>query len=190
MSDNDRYAMLIGVSTYDSDAYHDLPPVRADLHYMRAVLENTEIGMFNDCAMVAEPTRAGMLHAIESFLEERQQSETALLYFSGHGEFCEADNQLYFLTRDTNPDDLPGTAVPAEFLERMLQSCRASAKVVLLPPGQDPARYLRLTHARGDLLTGLPSGGYGAKACAVGRTVRVPAWRILAGEDLLAPLFG
>ncbi|MFD5067954.1 AAA domain-containing protein [Streptomyces sp. NPDC058369] len=132
MSDNDRYAMLIGVSTYDSNRYHDLPPVRADLHYMQAVLESTEIGMYNECAMVAEPTRAEMLHAIEEFLEERQASETALLYFSGHGEFCEADGQLYFLTRDADPDDLPGTAVPAEFLERMLQSCRASSKVVLL----------------------------------------------------------
>ncbi|MET9657135.1 AAA domain-containing protein [Streptomyces sp. NPDC006510] len=132
MSQNDRYAMLIGVSTYDSDRYHDLPPVRADLHYMQAVLESTEIGMFNDCAMVPEPTRAEMLHAIEEYLEARQPSETALLYFSGHGEFCEADGQLYFLTRDADPDDLPGTAVPAEFLERMLQSCRASSKVVLL----------------------------------------------------------
>ncbi|MEV7593035.1 AAA domain-containing protein [Streptomyces sp. NPDC089922] len=132
MSDNDRYAMLIGVSTYDSDRYHDLPPVRADLHYMRAVLESTEIGMYNDCAMVAEPTRAEMLYAVEQFLEERQSSETALLYFSGHGQFCEADGQLYFLTRDADPDDLPGTAVPAEFLERMLQSCRASSKLVLL----------------------------------------------------------
>ncbi|MFJ3913067.1 caspase, EACC1-associated type [Streptomyces vinaceus] len=132
MSDNDRYAMLIGVSTYDSDHYHDLPPVRADLHYMRAVLESTEIGMYNDCAMVAEPTRAEMLYAVEQFLEERQSSETALLYFSGHGQFCEADGQLYFLTRDADPDDLPGTAVPAEFLERMLQSCRASSKLVLL----------------------------------------------------------
>ncbi|CBG73582.1 MULTISPECIES: caspase, EACC1-associated type [Streptomyces] len=132
MTDNDRFAMLVGVSTYDSDAYRDLPPVRADLHYMRAVLENTEIGMYNDCAMVAEPTRAEMLHAVETYLNARQPSETALLYFSGHGEFCENDNQLYFLTRDTDPDDLPGTAVPAEFLERMLQSCRAASKLVLL----------------------------------------------------------
>ncbi|MFD9219621.1 AAA domain-containing protein [Streptomyces sp. NPDC060064] len=132
MSQNDRYAMLIGVSTYASDRYPDLPPVRADLHYMQAVLQSTEIGMYNECAMVPEPTRAEMLHAIEEFLEARQSSETALLYFSGHGEFCEADGQLYFLTRDADPDDLPGTAVPAEFLERMLQSCRASSKVVLL----------------------------------------------------------
>ncbi|MFB6815249.1 AAA domain-containing protein [Streptomyces sp. NPDC056347] len=132
MSDNDRYAMLIGVSAYASDRYHDLPPVRADLHYMQAVLENTEIGMYNECAIVAEPTRSEMLHAIEQFLEERQPSETALLYFSGHGQFCETDGQLYFLTRDTDPDDLPGTAVPAEFLERTLQSCRAASKLVLL----------------------------------------------------------
>lgn len=132
MTDNDRYAILIGVSTYDSDRYHDLPPVRADLHYMQAVLQKTEIGMYNDCEMVPEPTRAEMLHAIEAFLEQRQPTETALLYFSGHGEFCEEDNQLYFLPRDADPDDLPGTAVPAEFLERMLQSCRASSKVVLL----------------------------------------------------------
>jgi len=132
VSQNDRYAMLIGVSTYESDRYPDLPPVRADLHYMQAVLQSLEIGMYNECAMVPEPTRAEMLHAIEEFLEARQSSETALLYFSGHGEFCEADGQLYFLTRDADPDDLPGTAVPAEFLERMLQSCRAASKVVLL----------------------------------------------------------
>ncbi|MFD0899337.1 caspase, EACC1-associated type [Actinomadura sediminis] len=124
--------MLIGVSAYDSEKYPDLPAVRADLHYMQAVLENTQIGMYNDCEVVAEPTRLEMLHAVETYLEERRQSETALLYFSGHGEFCEQDNQLYFLTRDTDPDDLPGTAVPAQFLERMLQSCRAASKLVLL----------------------------------------------------------
>jgi hypothetical protein len=129
---NDRYAMLIGVSTYDSAGYHDLPAVRADLHYMQAVLESTEIGQYNDCDVVAEPTRAEMLHAIESFLEERQPSESALLYFSGHGEFCEDDNQLYFLTRDSDHADLPRTAVSAEFLQRLLESCRAASKIVLL----------------------------------------------------------
>ncbi|MEV8030836.1 AAA domain-containing protein [Streptomyces sp. NPDC086182] len=132
MTDNDRHALLVGVSTYGSETYADLPAVRADLHYMRAVLENTEIGMYNECAVAAEPTRAEMLHAVETFLEARQPSETALLYFSGHGEYCEQDGQLYFLTRDTDPADLPGTAVPAEFLERMLQSCRAASKLVLL----------------------------------------------------------
>lgn len=65
---------------------------------------------------------------------------------------------------------------------------------VLIDPGpvhgQDQARHLRLMHARGDLLTGLPSGGTGAKFEPVERTVRVPTWRILAVPALLDPLFG
>ncbi|MFG2667293.1 hypothetical protein ACGFY6_24000 [Streptomyces sp. NPDC048387] len=64
---------------------------------------------------------------------------------------------------------------------------------VLIDPGpqhgQDPARHLRLHHARGDLLTGLPSGGAGAKAGPVTRTIRIPAWRILAGDSALESLF-
>ncbi|MDP5315422.1 hypothetical protein [Streptomyces poriferorum] len=64
---------------------------------------------------------------------------------------------------------------------------------VLIDPGplhdQDRARHLRLTHARADLLTGLPSGGSGAKAGPVAGTVRFPAWRILAGEAVLEPRF-
>ncbi|MEV5846170.1 AAA domain-containing protein [Streptomyces sp. NPDC051985] len=55
--------------------------------------------------------------------------------------------------------------------------------------GADPARHLRLIHARGDLLTGLSSGGRRAKPCPVNRTVRVPAWRIITGGTALAPLF-
>lgn len=54
---------------------------------------------------------------------------------------------------------------------------------------RDPARHLRLMHQRSDLLVGLPSGGRGAKAGTVQRVIRVPAWRILAGPDELAPLF-
>ncbi|WP_282082273.1 caspase family protein [Streptomyces tendae] len=76
------------------------------------MLENTEIGMYNECGVAAEPTRAEMLHAVETFLEARQPSETALLYFSGHGECCEHDGQLYFLTRDTDPGGVPGADAP------------------------------------------------------------------------------
>ncbi|MEV7402671.1 hypothetical protein AB0N93_20060 [Streptomyces sp. NPDC091267] len=64
---------------------------------------------------------------------------------------------------------------------------------VLIDPGsgsdQHPGRQLRLTHACGEPLAGLPSGGAGAKARPVTRTIRVPAWRILVGESVLEPLF-
>jgi hypothetical protein len=56
-------------------------------------------------------------------------------------------------------------------------------------PDRDPARHLRLVRDRSGLLVGLPSGGRGAKAGPVEHVVRIPAWRILAGPDALAPLF-
>ncbi|MBF9071542.1 caspase, EACC1-associated type [Streptacidiphilus fuscans] len=129
---NDRYALLVGVSQYTHPHVRDLPAVRADLHYMKEVLERLDIGMFNPCTTVAEPTRAEMMCAVEDYLADRQQSETALLYFSGHGQFDQDDGQLYFLTRDADPQDLPHTAVSAEFLHRQLQECRAASKLVLL----------------------------------------------------------
>jgi hypothetical protein len=56
-------------------------------------------------------------------------------------------------------------------------------------PSRDPARHLRLMHQRAGVLIGLPSGGRGAKAGGVERVLRIPAWRILAGPNALAPLF-
>ncbi|MEV6974522.1 AAA domain-containing protein [Kitasatospora sp. NPDC093806] len=132
MQDNDRHALLIGVSGYDSPQYQDLAAVRADLHYMQAVLERTDIGMFNPCTIAAEPTAAQLKRVVEDFLAERTGADTALLYFSGHGQYSVDDGQLYFITRDSDPEDLPNTAVAAEFLHEQLQECRASAKVVLL----------------------------------------------------------
>ncbi len=89
--------------------------------------------------------------------------------------------------------DLERAAVVGGHTVDLLFTVDGANTAVLIDPGpehdRDPARHLRLTHARGDLLTGLPSGGAGAKAVPVTRTVRVPAWRILVGGSALEPLF-
>ncbi|WP_055419717.1 hypothetical protein [Streptomyces pactum] len=88
--------------------------------------------------------------------------------------------------------DLERTVLVGGHLVDLLFTDAGENTAVLNDPGPrpstDPARYLRLLHARGDLLTDLPSGGHGAKPCPVSRTVWVPAWRILSGEHALAPL--
>ncbi|MGY3684111.1 hypothetical protein ACVWXU_007734 [Streptomyces sp. TE33382] len=99
--------------------------------------------------------------------------------------------QEYLGTRGIT--DLERAAVVGGHTVDLLFTVDGANTAVLIDPGprpdQDPARHLRLTHARGDLLTGLPSGGAGAKSGAVDRTVRVPAWRILAGGAALEALF-
>jgi hypothetical protein len=89
--------------------------------------------------------------------------------------------------------DLERDAVVGGHTVDLLFTADGANTVVLVDPGpehgRDAARHLRLTNARGDLLTGLPSGGRGAKPGPVAHTVRVPAWRIVAGEAVLDPLF-
>ncbi|MGA4541603.1 DEAD/DEAH box helicase [Uniformispora flossi] len=55
-------------------------------------------------------------------------------------------------------------------------------------PGRDPARHLRLSQERARLLVGLPFEGR-AGAEGVVDVIRVPAWRALAGDEALMPLF-
>ncbi|MCX5387466.1 hypothetical protein [Streptomyces sp. NBC_00083] len=98
--------------------------------------------------------------------------------------------QEYLATRGIT--DLERAAVVGGHPVDLLFTVEGENTAVLIdtgpPPGQDPARHLRLTQARADLLPGLPSGGRGAKPATVARTVRVPAWRVAAGAPWLEPL--
>ncbi|MGW0913755.1 AAA domain-containing protein [Streptomyces sp. NPDC002784] len=105
---------------------------------------------------------------------------------------CLADRLQRYLTGRGITDLERAVLVGGHPVDLLFTDAGDNTAVLIDPgpePGADPARHLRLLHARGDLLTGLPSGGHGAKTCPVSRTVRVPAWRILSGETALAPLF-
>jgi RecA/RadA recombinase len=130
--DSGRHALVVGNAFYDHDDLADLDAVRADLHYMEQVLLRRDIGMFASCTVVAEATNAELTRAIETFSGERRVGETALVYFSGHGQYSLEEEELFFIARDSDPADLSRTAVPAGFLNRQIQDCRATAKVLLL----------------------------------------------------------
>lgn len=128
----DRAALLIGTSTYDHDAYEELPSALAGIRKMQHVLERPDVGMMDTCAVIGDATKAQMMRGIEAFLEQRGADDTLLVYVSGYAAVSERDGRLYLLTKDSDPSDLAHTAVPAEFLCGQLQECRATSKVVLL----------------------------------------------------------
>ncbi|MFF2729066.1 hypothetical protein ACFVS9_14330 [Streptomyces sp. NPDC058008] len=105
----------------------------------------------------------------------------------------ELTDRLQDYLRRRGVTDLERDAVVGGHAVDLLFAVDGANTAVLIDTGPehelDPARHLRLTHACGDLLPGLPSGEAGAKSGPVTRTVRVPAWRILAGESTLEPLF-
>ncbi|MFE9562870.1 DEAD/DEAH box helicase [Streptomyces sp. NPDC006487] len=119
--------------------------------------------------------------------------DTAFRAEAGSGFRQELSDRLQEYLGARGITDLERAAVVSGHTADLLFTADGANTAVLIDPGpqpdQDPARHLRLHHARGDLLTGLPSGGAGAKAGPVTRTIRVPAWRILAGDAVLDPLF-
>jgi len=104
-----RKALLIGVSNYelsrkqvegyDLKGFEDLPSVKSDLNNLERVLGNPDMGAFQ-VERLDEPTRTKMLTSISKFLDNCDNDDLALIYFSGHGVKTQ-ENELYFATVDT-----------------------------------------------------------------------------------------
>lgn len=137
----DRAALLIGTAAYDHDGYPELPAADAGLRQMKRVLERPDVGMMDTCLVVGDATRVELMRGIETFLDERELNDTVLVYLTGYASVSRRDGRLFFIARDTDPDDLEGTAVSADFVRQCLEECHAASKVVLIDhcaggPGQ------------------------------------------------------
>ncbi len=124
-----RHALLIG--TRDYQGFDSLPAVDADLHYLHQVLEDPEIGGF-EVAVEHNHTADRLRMVIGDFLDARKPEDLVLLYLSGHGAWSADAGQLYFAGCDTFLDRLPETGVDAEYVNNVLEECRAHGKVLLL----------------------------------------------------------
>ncbi|MGH8909201.1 MAG: caspase, EACC1-associated type [Egibacteraceae bacterium] len=126
-----RYALLIGTREYQGPGFGALPAVEADLHYLHQVLEDLDIGKF-EVTIEPDPSADRMRTAIGGFLDTRKPEDLVLLYLSGHGAWSPDAGQLYFVGSDTSRDGLSSTGVPAEYVNNVLEECRARQKVLLL----------------------------------------------------------
>ncbi|WP_280356640.1 AAA domain-containing protein [Nocardia otitidiscaviarum] len=126
-----RRALLIGNESYR--AYHPLPCIQADITLMSEVLSQHDIGGFTEVRSLVNGTSAQMVTAIADFLGSCVDDELALLYFTGHGKrLVQVNSEFHFITTDTDPDDLAGTAVRAGFVADRLMDCVAAQKVVII----------------------------------------------------------
>ncbi|MEI6063266.1 MAG: caspase family protein, partial [Pseudanabaena sp. ELA748] len=79
-----RYALLVGVSNYDSD-FTSLPSAVKDVRALQRVLLNPDIGGFFDADVTAlvDCDRQTIDRAIYSLFAERKPDDLLLFYFSG-----------------------------------------------------------------------------------------------------------
>lgn len=129
-----KVALLIGVSEYEP-GLTPLPAATKDVEAIHRVLENPEIGGFDDVKVLLNPQRHEMEEAIEILFDNRQKDDLVLLFFSGHG-IKDESGKLYFAARNTRKTDkgvpVRATTVPANFVHEVMSNSRSKREVVIL----------------------------------------------------------
>ncbi|MGI0488191.1 caspase family protein, partial [Pantanalinema rosaneae CENA516] len=129
-----KVALLIGVSEYLPDL-KPLPAAVQDVEAIQAILQNPEIGHFDEVKTLINPVPMEMQEAIEALFTGRAKDDLVLLFFSGHG-IKDDNGRLFFATRSTrkhpNGELVKATTVPASFVHDVMNYSRSKRQVVVL----------------------------------------------------------
>lgn len=157
-----RWAVLVGVSEYASKDLR-LKFAHRDVQELWRLLQGDRYGGFVEeraRVLVDEAaTTAAVTDALRSFLQNAKEEDLVFLYFSGHGALDrKSKNQVaYFLTHETDPSNIAGTALPMrEIMQSLGENLRAKRVILMMDtchsaavegtkgtsPGRSLAKYL------------------------------------------------
>lgn len=129
-----KVALLIGVSEY-RQGLDSLLAATKDVAALGEVLQNQEMGGFDEVKTLLEPEPQVMQHEIENLFTGRMRDDLVLLYFSGHG-IKDGGGKLYFATpityKNSRGELMRSSAVPAQFIHEVMHNCRAKRQVIIL----------------------------------------------------------
>ena len=128
--DGRRRALIIASEEYDHPGLSRLMAPTADAEALASVLGDREVGDFQVDVVSNAPAHVVQGH-IEDLFADSLSDDLVLLHFSGHGLKSDS-GELFFAARNTRPDRLGSTAVPADFVQRCMRSSRARSIVLFL----------------------------------------------------------
>ncbi|KYC41938.1 hypothetical protein WA1_18140 [Scytonema hofmannii PCC 7110] len=131
-----KFALLIGVSQYESSLFNPLPGVVRDIEAMQRVLKHPEMGDFDNVEQLIDGDALVINQKIEQlFIENRQRNDLTLLYLSGHG-FLDKNGYLYYVSRNTHVTSqnkiYTSNAVAARFIQEQCMNLSQSKRQVLI----------------------------------------------------------
>ncbi|MGW5748488.1 caspase family protein, partial [Amycolatopsis sp. NPDC003861] len=125
-----RRALIVANGEYDNAGLQRLGSPAADADALAGVLADRAISDF-EVSVVRNETAHVIQAEIEDLCLEGKPDEVLLMHFSCHGLKDDAGG-LYFAARNTRPDRLRSTAVPADFVQQCIRQSRSRSIVLLL----------------------------------------------------------
>lgn len=132
-----RWAIVVGISKYKHDSLNPKYADR-DAESLYNLLISRSGGGFEQDHIVKltneAATTANITRALRSFLKKPAREDLVLIYFACHGgpDLDRPDN--VFLTHDSDPNDISGTALPMRKIDLCLRENLHAEKAILLIP--------------------------------------------------------
>jgi hypothetical protein len=136
-SSGKRWALIVGVSKYQDTKIPKLDYADHDAQALSDALSTSALGGFSAerklVLLNEQATTAGITRALRSFLQKPDVDDTVVIYLAGHGapDPKRPDN-VYFITHDTQVNDIAGTALPMREIETALKENLVAQRVVVL----------------------------------------------------------
>ena len=128
--DGQRKALIVANDEYEHEGLRHLLAPAADAAALAGVLGDAQIGDF-DVNVVRNESAHVIQAQIEDIFSESRPDDVLLLHFSCHGLKNES-GELFFAARNTRPNRLGSTAIPADFVQRCMRASRSRSIVLLL----------------------------------------------------------
>ncbi|GLY43722.1 hypothetical protein Amsp01_097450 [Amycolatopsis sp. NBRC 101858] len=125
-----RRALIVANGEYDNAGLQRLGSPAADADALVEVLSDRAISDF-EVRVVRNETAHVVQAEIEDLCAEGRPDDVLLMHFSCHG-LKDDSGGLYFAARNTRPDRLRSSAVPAQFVQQCLRQSRSRSVVLLL----------------------------------------------------------
>ena len=125
-----RRALVVATDTYDHAALGQLRSAAADAVALSEVLGDPEVGGFEVDVVQNAASHEVQAH-IEDLFADSGPDDLVLLHFSGHGLKSDS-GELFIAARNTRPDRLASSSVPADFVQRCMRGSRAHSIVLFL----------------------------------------------------------
>jgi len=125
-----KVALLIGVSEY-GEGIPSLSAPLNDVAAVKRVLENPNMGGFDEIKTLINPNLPAMQTAVQQIFANLRKDDLVLLFFSGHG-ITDDNNRLYLATKGTSKDFYKATSVPASFIQDISRESYPKRQAIIL----------------------------------------------------------